>query len=75
MTGRIQRILAIPGGEGILNSNFSPQSTQRAQRNIEPELDMKNSYYESLLSKCYVNKFNWLEGSSVGNVYLKFVSN
>jgi len=28
-----------------------------------------------LLSKCYANKFSWLEGSSVGNWYLKFVSN
>jgi len=28
-----------------------------------------------LLSKCYVNKFNWLEGSSIGSVYLKFVTN
>jgi hypothetical protein len=36
---------------------------------------MARYYLNSLLSKCYVNKFNWLEGSSVGNVYLKFVSN
>jgi len=32
-------------------------------------------YSLSLLSKCYVNKFSWLEGSSIGNLYLKFVSN
>ena len=48
-------------------------------RKIGSELDVDEGTIrkrmKSLLSKCYVNKLNWLEGSSVGSMYLKFVTN
>ena len=68
--------------------NIQYHATQFSELPPLPEYIIKNGPYVnnkegtdqqiiilSLLSKCYVNKFNWLEGSSVGSVYLKFVTN